>query len=165
MPSSYTIHKGNGIQKHNTKSDDSHFIRALFVYNKQPRVHVLKVFSKTLDSVCLELLSISKLSIISFIIDVEKNTRSDTVVYKLLNYFRWIKLQMAQIACDFVLLIGEIRLLSSSFGLGRHFRKNQNWFSAVSLIFIEPGTSRRMDFSPPRSDISRYAPVFFSFAY
>ena len=68
---------------------------------------------------------------------------------------------MAQIACDFVRLIGEIRLLSSSFGLGGHFRKNQYWFSAVSLIFIKPGTSRRMDFSPPRSDISRYAPVFF----
>ena len=68
---------------------------------------------------------------------------------------------MAQIACDFVRLIGEIRLLSSSFGLGGHFWKNQYWFSAVSLIFIEPGTSWRVDFSPPRSDISRYAPVFF----
>ena len=68
---------------------------------------------------------------------------------------------MAQIACGFVRLIGEIRLLSSSFGLGGHFRKNQYWFSAVFLIFIEPGTSRRVDFSPPRSDISRYAPVFF----
>ena len=68
---------------------------------------------------------------------------------------------MAQIACDFVRLIGKIRLLSSSFGLGGHFRKNQYWFSSVSLIFIEPGTSRRVDFSSPRSDISRYAPVFF----
>ena len=68
---------------------------------------------------------------------------------------------MAQIACDFVRLIGEIRLRSSSFGLGGHFRKNQYWFSADSLIFIEPGTSRCVDFSPPRSDISRYAPVFF----
>ena len=69
---------------------------------------------------------------------------------------------MAQIACDFVRLIDKIRLLSSSFGLGGHFRKKkQYWFSAVSLIFIEPGTSRRVDFSPPRSDISRYALVFF----
>ena len=90
-----------------------------------------------------------------------EKTRSNTVVYKLLDYFRWVELRMAQIACDFVRLIGEIRLLSSSFGLGGHFRKNQYWFSAVSLIFIEPGTSRRVDFSPPRSDISRYAPVFF----
>ena len=63
---------------------------------------------------------------------------------------------MAQIACDFVRLIGEIRLLA-----GRPFSENQYWFSAVSLICIEPGTSRRVDFSPPRSDISRYAPVFF----
>ena len=94
-----------------------------------------------------------------------EKTRSDTVVYKLLDYFRWVELRMAQIACDFVHLIGEIRLLSSSFGLGCHFRKNQYWFSAVSLIFIEPGTSRPVDFSPPRSDISRYAPVFFPFVY
>ena len=39
------------------------------------------------------------------------------------------------------------------------------FFSSVdytgSLIFIEPGTIRRADVSPPRSDISRYAPVFF----
>ena len=90
-----------------------------------------------------------------------EKTRSDTVVYKLLDYFRWVELRIAQIACDFVRLIGEIRLLSSSFGLGGHFRKKQYWFSAVSLIFIEPRTSRRVDFSPPRSDISRYAPVFF----
>ena len=90
-----------------------------------------------------------------------EKTRSGTVVYKLLDYFRWVELRMAQIACDFVRLIGEIRLLSSSFGLGGHFRKNQYWFSAVSLIFIEPGTSRRVDFSPLRSNISRYAPVFF----
>ena len=90
-----------------------------------------------------------------------EKTRSDTVVYKLLDYFRWVELRMAQIACDFVRLIGEIRLLSSSFGLGGHFRKNQYWFSAVSLIFIERGTSRRVDFLPPRSDISRYTPVFF----
>ena len=83
-----------------------------------------------------------------------EKTRSDTVVYKLLDHFRWVELRMAQIACDFVRLIGEIRLLSSSFGLGGHFRKNQYWFSAVSLIFS-------LDFSPPRSDISRYAPVFF----
>ena len=89
-----------------------------------------------------------------------EKTRSDTVVYKLLDYFRWVELRMAQIACDFVRLIG-LRLLSSSFGLGGHFRKNQYWFSAVSLIFTTPGTSRRVDFSPPRSDISRYAPVFF----
>ena len=34
---------------------------------------------------------------------------------------------------------------------------NQYWFS----FFIEPGTIRRMDVSPPRSDISRYAPVYF----
>ena len=87
--------------------------------------------------------------------------RSDTVVYKLLDYFRWVELLMAQKACDFVRLTGKICLLSSSFGLGCHFRKNQYWFSAVFLIFIEPGTSRRVDFSPPRSDISRYAPVFF----
>ena len=102
--------------------------------------------------------------IVSYIIYYRRGsekTRSDTVVYKLLDYFRWVELRMAQIACDFVRLIGEIRLLSSSFGLGGHFRKNQYWFSAVSLIFIEPGTSRRVDFSPPRSDISRYAPVFF----
>ena len=52
-----------------------------------------------------------------------EKTRSDTVVYKLLDYFRWVELRMAQIACDFVRLIGEIRLLSSSFGLGGHFRK------------------------------------------
>ena len=74
-----------------------------------------------------------------------EKTRSDTV-YKLLDYFRWVELRMAQIACDFVRLIGEIQLLLSSFGLGGHFRKNQYWFSAVSLIFIEPGTSRRVDF-------------------
>ena len=49
----------------------------------------------------------------------------------------------------------------NAFGLGGHFWKNQYWFSAVSLIFIEPGTSRRVDFSPPRSDISQYAQVFF----
>ena len=30
-----------------------------------------------------------------------------------------------------------------------------------SLIFIEPGTIRRADVSPPRSDLSRYAPVCF----
>ena len=39
------------------------------------------------------------------------------------------------------------------------------FFSSVtntgSLFFIEPGTIRRMDVSPPRSDIGRYAPVFF----
>ena len=38
-------------------------------------------------------------------------------------------------------------------------------FSSVtntgSLIFIEPGTIQRADVSPPRSDISRYARVFF----
>ena len=45
-----------------------------------------------------------------------EKTRSDTVVYKLLDYFRWIELRMAQIACDFVCLIGEIRLLSPSLG-------------------------------------------------
>ena len=90
-----------------------------------------------------------------------EKTRSGTVVFKLLDYFRWVELRMAQIDCNFVCLIGEIRLLSSSFGLGGHFWKNQYWFSADSLIFIEPGTSRRVDFSPPRSDISRYAPVFF----
>ena len=90
-----------------------------------------------------------------------EKTRSGTVVYKLLHYFRWVELRMALIACDFVRLIGEIRLLSSSFGLGSHFWKNQYWFSADSLIFIEPGTSRRVDFSPPRSDISRYTPVYF----
>ena len=67
-----------------------------------------------------------------------EKTRSDTVVYKLLDYFRWVELRMAQIACDFVRLIGEILLLSSSFGLGGHFWKNQYWFYAVSLIFIEP---------------------------
>ena len=39
-----------------------------------------------------------------------EKTRSDTVVYKLLDYFRWVELPMAQIACDFVHLIGEIRL-------------------------------------------------------
>ena len=39
-----------------------------------------------------------------------EKTRSDTVVYKLLDYFRWVELRMAQIACDFVRLIGEIRL-------------------------------------------------------
>ena len=63
-----------------------------------------------------------------------EKTRSGTVVYKLLDYFRWVKLRMAQIACDFVRLIGKIRLLSFSIGLGRQFRKNQYWFSAVSLI-------------------------------
>ena len=39
------------------------------------------------------------------------------------------------------------------------------FFSSISntgsLIFIEAGTIRRVDLSPPRSDISRYAPVFF----
>ena len=40
-----------------------------------------------------------------------EKTRSDTVVYKLLDYFRWVDFRMAQIACDFVHLIGEIRLL------------------------------------------------------
>ena len=50
-----------------------------------------------------------------------EKTRSDIVVYKLLDYFRWVELRMAQIACDFVRLIGEIRLLSSSFGLGGGF--------------------------------------------
>ena len=68
-----------------------------------------------------------------------EKTRSDTVVYKLLDYVRWVELWMAQIACDFVRLIGEIRLLSFS-------RKYQYWFSAVSLIFIEPGTSRPWTF-------------------
>ena len=90
-----------------------------------------------------------------------EKTRSGTVVYKLLHYFQWVEPRMAQIACDFVRLIGEICLLSSSFGLGGHFRKNQYWFSADSLIIVEPGTSRHVDFSPPRSDISRYAPVSF----
>ena len=52
-----------------------------------------------------------------------EETRSDTVVYKLLYDFRWVKLGMAQIACDFVCLIGEIRLLSSSLGLGLIFGK------------------------------------------
>ena len=65
-----------------------------------------------------------------------KKTRSDTVVYKLLDYFRWVELRMAQIACDFVRLIGEIRLLSSSFGLGGHFRKKQYWFSPGSPLFL-----------------------------
>ena len=32
-----------------------------------------------------------------------EKTRPDTVVYKLLDYFRWVELRMAQIACDFVL--------------------------------------------------------------
>ena len=40
-----------------------------------------------------------------------------------------------------------------------------SFFSSVtytgSLIFIAPGTIRCADVSPPRSDISRYAPVFF----
>ena len=58
-------------------------------------------------------------------------------------------------------LYSKINCGLGPFGLGGHFRKNQYWFSAVSLIFIEPGTSWRVDFSPPRSDISRYAPVFF----
>ena len=65
--------------------------------------------------------------ILSFIIESYRRggekTMSDTVVYKLLDYFRWVELRMAQKVCDFVRLIGEIRLLSSSFGLGGHFRK------------------------------------------
>ena len=90
-----------------------------------------------------------------------EKTRSDTVVYKLLDYFRWVELRMAQIACDFVRLIGKFAFFRPRLGWAAIFGKNQYWFSAVSLIFIEPGTSRRVDFSPPRSDISRYAPVFF----
>ena len=48
------------------------FMLSLFTISSHGyfKVHVFKVFSKTLDPVCLELLSISKLSIISFIIDV-----------------------------------------------------------------------------------------------
>ena len=125
------------------------------------KVHVFKIFSETLDPVCLESRA-THFEIVNYIVYYRRGgekTRSDTVVYKLLDYFRWVELRMAQIACDFVRLIGQIRLLSSSFGLGGHFRKNQYWFSAVSLIFIEPGTSWRVNFS--RSDISRYAPVFF----
>ena len=34
-----------------------------------------------------------------------------------------------------------------------------------SLIFIEPGTVRFAVISPPRSDISRYTPDLFRFAY
>ena len=45
-----------------------------------------------------------------------EKTRSDTVVYKLLDYFRWIEHRMAQIACDFVRLIGKIRLLRPLLG-------------------------------------------------
>ena len=65
-----------------------------------------------------------------------EKTRSDTVVYKLLDYFRWVELRMAQKACDFVRLIGEIRLLSSSFGLGGHFRKKTNTGSSLFLLFL-----------------------------
>ena len=48
------------------------FVLSLFTISSHGyfKVHVFKVFSKTLDPVCLELLSISKLSIISFIIDL-----------------------------------------------------------------------------------------------
>ena len=39
------------------------------------------------------------------------------------------------------------------------------FFSSItntgSLIFIEPGSIRRADVLPPKSDISRYTPVFF----
>ena len=65
----------------------------------------------------------------------DEKTRSGTVVYKLLDYFRWVELRMAQIACDFVRLIGEIRLLSSLFGLGSHFRKT-NTGSPLILLFL-----------------------------
>ena len=44
-----------------------------------------------------------------------------------------------------------------------------NFFSSAtntgSLIFIEPGTVRFAVVSPPRSDISRYAPDLFPFGY
>ena len=48
------------------------FVLSLFTISSHRyfKVHVFKVFSKTLDQVCLELPSISKLSIKSFIIDV-----------------------------------------------------------------------------------------------
>ena len=92
-----------------------------------------------------------------------EKTRSDTVVYKLLDYFRWVGLRMAQIACDFVRLVGEIRLLSSSLlGWTAIFGEKNNTGSPLFLLFLsnqEPVGA--WTFRPPRSDISRYAPVFF----
>ena len=63
-----------------------------------------------------------------------EKTRSDTVVYKLLDYFRGVELRMAQIACDFVRLIGEIHLLSSSFGLAIFGKTNIG--SPLFLLFL-----------------------------
>ena len=48
--------------------------------------------------------------------------------------------------------------LGNSCGLYLFFSSGTN---TGSLIFIEPGTIRRADVSPPKSDISPYAPVFF----
>ena len=115
----------------------------------------------------------------------------DSIVYQLINIFGSIEHRTAQAACNFIylfrknLIYFEEAIFHSPTGSALFYQSlsltggaiivNQSnlgnscglnlFFLSVtytgSLIFIEPETIRRSDVSQPRSDISRYAPVFF----
>ena len=76
--------------------------------------------------------------IVKFIIYYRRGsekTRSDTVVYKLPDYFRWVELRMAQIACDLFVCLAKFAFFCPRLGWVAIFGKT-NTGSSLFLLFL-----------------------------